>query len=127
MSDLVSYVIFCAALLMFAVWYYLKRDPVREAMKADGEGAGPRRNLPAYLVEFCALLRALGLDPQHGETLVEMLKSLRQSGVAVDRFEEMKRYHYGTRYEDQPADPKLEKAFQLQVRAFLKGQLRSSA
>lgn len=126
MSDLVGYVIFCVALLLFGLWYYLKRDPEREAMQADGGVGGPRRNLPAYLAEFCALLRALGLDPQHGETLVEMLKSLRGAGVPVESFDEMKRYHYGTRYADDPKDPKMEKLFLQEVRAFLKNQLRSA-
>ncbi|MGI9244209.1 MAG: transglutaminase-like domain-containing protein, partial [Verrucomicrobiales bacterium] len=123
-SDLVSYVVFCLALLMLALWYFLKRDPVREANQADGRAGGKGRDLPAYLAEFCQLVRSLGLDPQHGETLVEMLKALRGAGVPVDGFDAMKRYHYSTRYEDQPSDPKLEKRFLQENRQFIKDQLR---
>jgi transglutaminase-like putative cysteine protease len=124
-SDLVSYLVFCAALLAFALWYYLKRDEAREAEGEVGGSDGKTRKLPAYLAEFCRLVKACGLDPQHGETIVEMMKSLRAVGVPVDGFEEMKRYHYSTRYEDSPLDPGLEKQFLREVKAFVKEKTRS--
>ena len=125
-SDLVAYVLFCVALAAFGLWYYLKRDPEREAAQAGAGPAGPGRKLPPYLAEFIRLLRALGLDPQNGETLVEQLKSLRGAGVPVDRFTAMKEYHYRTHYEDAPADPRLERQFVQEVRSFLKRQLSVS-
>ena len=123
-SDLVSYVVFCLALVMFGLWYFLKRDPVQEAAQGEDRLKGAGRKLPAYLAEFCQLVRAFGLEPQNGETLVEMLKALRGAGVPVDGFDAMKQYHYSTRYEDQPGDPKLEKRFLQEVRQFLKEQMR---
>jgi hypothetical protein len=126
LSDLIIYIIFCLALLMFALWYYLKRDPDREAKIAqDGKG-GPARNLPAYLAEFCRLVQSFGLEPQCGETLVEMLRALRRAGVPVEEFEAMKQYHYSTRYEDQATDSKLERRFLQEVRSFLKENLASA-
>jgi len=127
LSDLIIYVVFCVAVLLFALWYYLrgKIDPEDETDAEDKGHDG--RKLPAYFKEFCALVRAFGFDPQQGETMVEMLKTMGRSGIPVDGFDPMKQYHYGTRYEDQPTDSKKEKQFLQEVRAFLKKELEPRA
>ena len=125
LSDLVLYAMFCVALAAFGLWYFLKKDPEREAEKAAERAGKKAHKLPAYLAEFVSLVRALGLDPQQGETIVELLRLLRGAGVQVDGFEAMKDYHYSTRYGGEPADPRQEKQLLQEVRSFLKEQLRS--
>ena len=55
-----------------------------------------------------------------------MMKSLRGTGIPVDGFEEMKRYHYtAPATKTSPPTREMEKAFVHEVRGFLREQLGS--
>jgi len=126
--------VYAVLALLILVWS-LVRVGARVFGKSGPEEDGRRRRVrrdrdsgyrgsgfayPDYFLDFRGMCRALGVRDDEGQTLRDLLRTLRGAGLDAARFEEMTAYHYATRYEEAPRDPHREKQFRRQIRQYWK-------
>lgn len=115
--------------LVALLWRALRRR--RRALQ-ERDGPAARNELPSYPVpEYVRELRRLcavgGGAAEHGRTVRDLVRQLRQAGLPGDELQPVEAYHYSVSYEGAPADRALERRLRRRLRALKAPQLPPGA